>query len=267
MQPARSWNALPSCVITTPTRRWLHGACNRAHVLARRTPLRGPPTSLGSMERTIARAALDVEDALQRVERVITAATACDEPLLARMVGELVGAGGKRLRPRIALLAFDACGGTDPTLAIDTAVSAATAYRSREHSLNLVIDAAAAMELIHTASLVHDDIIDQSPLRRGRPTLHVGYGVPHAIVAGDFLFTQGFALAGRMPKDLIGVVAEACVRLAEGEVMEQRLLAEEVDEETYLKIVTKKTAAPMKGCAIVGATLAGASRDAAEQLG
>ena len=190
--------------------------------------------------------ALDVEATLRRVEETIRRAVDCDEPLLRKMVGELVAAGGKRMRPRVALLAFDACGGGDP---------------------EGIIDAAAAFELIHTASLVHDDIIDQSPLRRGRPTVHVSYGIPHAIVAGDFLFTQGFALSGKLPKEVIAITAEACVRLAEGEVMEQRLLAEEVDEERYLAIIAKKTAEPIRACAMTGAMLAGAPRAVVEALG
>jgi len=195
-----------------------------------------------------AASALDVESALREVERAIQEAVACDEPLLRRMVGDLVSAGGKRMRPRVALLAFDACGGSPA-------------------DLDKVVDAAAAFELIHTASLVHDDIIDQSPLRRGKPTVHVAHGTPHAIVAGDFLFTQGFALSGRLPKEVIRVTAEACVRLAEGEVMEQRLLAEEVDEEAYLKIIIKKTAEPIRACAMTGAILAGAAPEVVEALG
>lgn len=195
-----------------------------------------------------AASALDVEAALKLVESAIQQAVDCQEPLLRQMVADLVQAGGKRMRPRIALLAFDACGGS-------------------EADLEKVVEAAAAFELIHTASLVHDDIIDQSPLRRGRPTVHVRYGTPHAIVAGDFLFTQGFALSGRLPKEVIRVTAEACVRLAEGEVMEQRLLAEEVDEESYLKIIAKKTAEPIRACAMTGALLAAAPKDVVEALG
>ena len=205
-----------------------------------------PAGAAGSHAAVAPRAAFDVESTMKRVEVAIQGAIECDEPLLRKMVSELVGAGGKRMRPRVALLAFDACGGSDPAG---------------------VIDAAAAFELIHTASLVHDDIIDQSPLRRGKPTVHVAYGIPHAIVAGDFLFTQGFALSGSLPKDVIRVTADACVRLAEGEVMEQRLLAEEVDEEAYLKIIVKKTAEPIRACAMTGAILAGASRDVILAMG
>lgn len=193
---------------------------------------------------------LDVEHALRRVEDVIEAATRCDEPLLQRMVADLVCAGGKRMRPRVALLAYAACGG-----------------RPEGVSYDAIVDAAAAFELIHTASLVHDDIIDQSPLRRGRPTMHVAYGVPHALVAGDFLFTRGFALSGKLSKDVIALTAEACVRLAEGEVMEQRLLADEVDEERYLSIIAKKTAEPIRACAAAGALVAGAPPAVAEALG
>lgn len=202
--------------------------------------LRAEPLSEGPAQ------AFDVEAAMARVETTIQAAIDCQEPLLARMVAELVQAGGKRLRPRIAILAFSACGGQEP---------------------EAVIDAAAAFELIHTASLVHDDIIDQSPLRRGRPTVHMSYGISHALVAGDFLFTQGFALSGKLGPQVIAVTAEACVRLAEGEVMEQRLLAEEVDEEAYLEIIVKKTAEPIRACAKTGALLAGATPEVVEALG
>lgn len=200
------------------------------------------------MTRTIAAPGLDLEAALRRVEATIARALECDEPLLSRMVVDLVSAGGKRMRPRIALLVFDACGGT-------------------QAQLDAVIDAAAASELIHTASLVHDDIIDQSPLRRGRPTVHTAYGLGNAIVAGDFLFTQGFALAGGLPKEVIRITAEACIRLAEGEVMEQRLLAEEVDEEAYLQIIAKKTAEPIRAGARAGAILAGADAKTVEAVG
>ena len=189
--------------------------------------------------------AFDLDEAMLRVEATIQAAIACDEPLLARMVEDVVGAGGKRLRPRIALLAFQACGGYNP---------------------ERVVAAGAAFELIHTASLVHDDIIDQSPLRRGRPTIHTAYGIPHALVAGDFLFTKGFALSGKLPKEVIDVTAEACVRLAEGEVMEQRLVAEDVDEAHYIKIIVKKTAEPIRACAKTGALLADAPADVVEAL-
>jgi geranylgeranyl pyrophosphate synthase len=198
--------------------------------------------------RTLAATGLDVEATLQRVETAIRGAIECDEPLLRRMVADLVLAGGKRMRPRIALLAFDACGGSPS-------------------QIDAIVDASAAFELIHTASLVHDDIIDQSPLRRGRPTVHTAYGLGHAIVAGDFLFTQGFALSGRLPKEVIRVTAEACVRLAEGEVMEQRLLAEQVDEGSYLRIIAKKTAEPIRACAMTGAILANADRETVTALG
>ena len=188
----------------------------------------------------------DVERWLGDVEATIRAAAQSEEPLVAKMVGELIAAGGKRMRPRIALLTFAACGGVEA---------------------RRVVQAAAASELIHTASLVHDDIIDQSPLRRGRPTLHVAYGIPHALVAGDFLFTRGFALAGQLPPEVVQVNADACIALAEGEVLEQRLLDVEVNEEAYLQIIRKKTAEPIRACAKAGAMLANASPEVVTALG
>ena len=85
-------------------------------------------------------------------------------------------AGGKRYRPVLALLAFEAAGGGDPNEVMDLALSA---------------------ELIHPATLVHDDIYDQSKTRRGKPTLHASHGMAHGIIAGDYLFVLGFELGGR----------------------------------------------------------------------
>ena len=96
---------------------------------------------------------------------------------------------------------------------------------------------------------------------RGPLAAHGGCG------AGDLPVPPGSTFAGTLPKDGIGVPAEACVGRGEGEVMEQRLLAEEVDAETYLKIIAKKTAEPIRACAMTGAILAGAHRDIIESLG
>lgn len=190
-----------------------------------------------------------VEDGLARVEQRLAQQVACDEPLLARMARAVVFAGGKRLRPRVAVLSYAACGGDG-------------------RHLDQLVDAAAGMELVHTASLVHDDIIDASPLRRGQPTLHTSHGLGHAIVAGDFLFTQGFALAGRLTQSVVHITAEACVKLAEGEVLEQRLAGNPgLSVEQYLDVIARKTAEPLRACARVGASLAGAPRDVEDEMG
>lgn len=191
----------------------------------------------------------NLEAGLSRVETRLAEQLACDEPLLERMARTVVFAGGKRLRPRVALLAYGAAGGNG-------------------ERLDQLVDAACGMELVHTATLVHDDIIDASPLRRGQATLHTSHGVGHAIVAGDFLFTKGFALAAKLTDSVIVITAEACVKLAEGEVLEQRLAGNpDIGVEQYLDVLARKTAEPLRACARVGAQLAGAPAPVVDELG
>lgn len=190
------------------------------------------------------RCTLRLDEGLRAVEDVLLAEARCDEPLLAAMSHAIVTAGGKRLRPRMTLLAYAALADSEDAPAPSPAWPSA------------VRDAAAGSELIHTATLVHDDIIDASPLRRGKPTIHLAYGLPHAIVAADYLFTRGFGLAAGLPKEVIQFTTNACTRLAEGQVLEQRLLHENLDLETYFVIIAKKTAEPLRACAESGAFLA-----------
>jgi len=215
-----------------------------------------PPSEVALRQDHAADAALvHLPRALAAVESVMAHETQCEDPRLAAMAHEVTFAGGKRLRPRVAILAFGACGGREASLHQDTP------YRR-------VVEAAAAFELIHTATLVHDDIMDQSDLRRGKPTLHVQYGIGQAIVAGDFLFTRGFGLSGRLGYRCIQITTEACTRLAEGQVLEGRLAGgEDLPMQEYLKIIAKKTAYPIKACAMVGAVLAGAPEPVVRALG
>ncbi|MHB8604287.1 MAG: polyprenyl synthetase family protein [Thermoplasmatota archaeon] len=193
---------------------------------------------------------LDLERGLAEVEAMLRQECASDEPLVERMALDVIEAGGKRLRPRLGLLAFAAAG----------------APRGVTGFTRDVLAAAAGIELVHTASLVHDDIIDGSPLRRGRPTLHVKYGLPHAIVTGDFLFTRGFGLSAQLDDESIRVTTVAITHLSEGEVLEQRLAGRSHDADAYLRIITKKTAHPLAACAHVGAHLAGASHEEARRF-
>ncbi|MHB8586766.1 MAG: polyprenyl synthetase family protein [Thermoplasmatota archaeon] len=190
-----------------------------------------------------------MEAAMEGVETVLREQTMTKEPLLTRMAQHVVFAGGKRLRPRLTLLAFGACGGS-------------------EAHLNDAVNAAAAFELVHTATLVHDDIIDQSPLRRGKPTLHTLHGMAHAIVAADFLFARAFGLAARLDTSVVEATEAACVRLAEGQILEQMLAGNpETTVESYMKVIANKTAEPLRACAAVGAKLARADPKLAESLG
>jgi geranylgeranyl pyrophosphate synthase len=175
-----------------------------------------------------------------------------NEALISEICHYLVGSGGKRLRPSFILLAYRACGGGDAQ--IDDA-----------------IDAAIALELIHSATLLHDDIIDGGMLRRGKPSAYARYGLAASLVAGDYLFCRAFELCGRFEERLVHTAARACIQLTEGEVMEglmrRRASANLAD---YLAIITRKTASLFSAGGRVAADLAGAHTtiiDEMEQLG
>lgn len=186
----------------------------------------------------------NLEDGLQRVENVLASECDSEDANVAEMARGVVLAGGKRLRPRVLLTSFAACGGQG--------------YHKAVH-------AAAAIELIHAASLVHDDIIDESPLRRGKPTIHTLFGIGPAIIAGDYLFVRGFALAGPLGPEVVRICADACTALSEGEVLE--MLTGDPSLDTYREVVRKKTAEILRACGEVGAVLADAPRETAKSIG
>jgi octaprenyl-diphosphate synthase len=138
--------------------------------------------------------------------------------------------GGKRVRPLLMAVLYRALG-HEETRPI--------------HSL------AAAFQLIHTATLVHDDVIDHAELRRGRPSMPRAFGVPLAIVSGDFLFVRAFELAAEYPKTVILRCGESCADLVEGEVLQESSRFDLTSgREHYFRVVERKTAA------IVAAALA-----------
>jgi geranylgeranyl pyrophosphate synthase len=188
---------------------------------------------------------------LAEVERRLAAQAQSREPSLAEWSRTSLLAGGKRVRPLLLLTAFEACGGDalGPT------------------ARGQAIDSAVALELVHTASLVHDDIMDEAAERRGRPSVYAAAGRDGAILVGDYLFTQAFALAASLPKQAMALTADACRRLCEGQLREQALLASGApDREAYVAVIRDKTAALLAaGCAI-GATMAGAPEEQAQAL-
>ena len=111
------------------------------------------------------------------------------------------------------------------------------------HKVDDAIDAAIALELIHSATLLHDDIIDGGLLRRGKPSAFARYGSAPSLVAGDFLFCRAFEICGRFEERLVRTAAQACIQLTEGEVMEGRMrhnAAATIDD--YIAVITRKTA-------------------------
>src|SRR5262245_49545413 len=125
---------------------------------------------------------LSLSEALDLVEARLAGQLESREPLLTEIANYLIGSGGKRVRPMVTLLIFRACGGDD---------------------LGAIIDVAAALELIHSATLLHDDIIDGSAVRRGKDSAFRRYGMASALVTGDFVFSRAFELCARFEDKLI----------------------------------------------------------------
>src|SRR5215468_5895267 len=189
------------------------------------------------------------DQALQSVDALLESVLNSDVDVLREASKHILEAGGKRVRPRLTLLAYEAVGGTD---------------------LDSVIPVAAAVELVHTATLVHDDINDHGTLRRGRPTVNARWGRTFALLTGDYLFTKVYELMAPF-KDLNIVFADATVALVEGETLQAAAAKSgQLDRETYTRIIAKKTASLFAAAVKLGAMLAGGSAEqitALEQYG
>ena len=190
-----------------------------------------------------------VESELQAVESRLLSLLDCNEELISEICRYLVAGGGKRVRPSFILLVYRACGGADRQLAD-------------------AVDAAVALELIHSATLLHDDIIDAGKLRRGKPSAFSRFGLAPTLVAGDFLFSRAFELCGRFEEHLVKMAAEACIQLTEGEVMEGRLRHNaSVSLDDYKKFIGLKTASLFSSGGRVASDLAGASDRVVKRMG
>jgi geranylgeranyl pyrophosphate synthase len=134
--------------------------------------------------------------------------------------------------------------------------------------LNEIIPLATAVEFIHTATLVHDDINDNSSIRRGHETVSSKYGDSKALILGDYIFALGFKLGGSYGKEIVELVAELSSKLAEGEFNHLRNLRNpELSEQAYLEIIENKTSGPLIGGAKIGAIIGQGASDDIEHLG
>jgi geranylgeranyl pyrophosphate synthase len=186
-----------------------------------------------------------VERALERVEALMMEVTESEVTVLRDASHHILSAGGKRVRPRLVLLAYAAAGGQEPTEAAPVA---------------------AAVELVHTASVVHDDINDHGVVRRGRPSINAIWGRTFALLTGDYLFTKVYELMGPY-KDLNVVLADATVALVEGETLQASAVKENnFTREVYNRIIALKTAALFRAAGELGARLANASPQAVSAL-
>lgn len=175
---------------------------------------------------------------MREVDRVISERLNSGVPLVSQVSQYIINAGGKRLRPAILLLVCQALG------------------YGAENRFKL----AAVVEFIHTATLLHDDVVDESALRRGRDTANAMFGNAASVLVGDFLYSRAFQMmveANNMR--LLEVLAQATNVIAEGEVLQlMNMHNAELDEAAYLDVIRSKTAKLFEACARVGAILAGA---------
>ncbi|HVL42256.1 MAG TPA: polyprenyl synthetase family protein, partial [Brevundimonas sp.] len=202
------------------------------------------PRSKGDVEPLVRLAKGD----MAAVDALIIARMQSQVPVIPLLADHLVSAGGKRLRPLLTLASARASGATG--------------------EITAAVKLAAAVEFIHTATLLHDDIVDASDLRRGKTAAHLIWGAPSSVLVGDFLFARAFELmveTGQMRA--LGILARASSVIAEGEVLQlTRAHDLNLDQETYLRIISAKTAELFAAAAESGAVGAGAGEAAVQAL-
>jgi octaprenyl-diphosphate synthase len=190
---------------------------------------RSPPENLKPLLDLVA------ED-MDAINRIILDKAVSDVDLIPELAHHLIDSGGKRLRPMLTLAASKLCG-----------------YRGAGH-----IRVASAVEFMHTATLLHDDVVDESALRRGRKTARMIWGNQASVLVGDFLLGQAFRMLVDVGSlDVLKILSNAAAVIAEGEVMQLAAAKNTATtEDEYLAIINAKTAALFSGAAESGAAIA-----------
>ena len=178
-----------------------------------------------------------IADDMKQVDAVIRDRLKSDVVLIRQVADYVIGSGGKRLRPALVILSAGACG-----------------YAGRHHH-----ELAAVVEFIHTATLLHDDVVDDSHVRRGRATANSMFGNAAAVLVGDFLYSRAFQMMVDVQNmRIMEVLAEATNTIAEGEVMQLlHVHNADVNEQDYLRVIRSKTAKLFEASGRLGAILAG----------
>ncbi len=184
---------------------------------------------------------------LQRVEKAIGTDTICSVEAVTEISHHLQKSGGKRLRPALLLLAAKACG-----------------YHG-----DAGIRLGAVVEIIHAATLVHDDVIDKAEVRRGQPSINQRWGNQTSVLAGDWLYMQAFNLAVRERNFyVLDLLIELTQMMVEGELMQMEWVGRiDITEDEHLSLVHRKTACLFSVCARLGAVLAGVKPELESKLG
>ena len=197
-------------------------------------------------ERVAGLVGVDLEGVEAEIRRELNSPVA----LIQEMGGYIAGAGGKRLRPMLLLLAARLAGYVGPR----------------------GVRLACVVEMLHTATLIHDDVVDQAPLRRGRPSANAQWGDDASVLVGDHLYSKSFAMLVRdNDRAVMETLARATVSMTEAEVFQLELKRSGVTTEAdYLRIITQKTASFISACCRIGGLLGGlpaAQVDALTQYG
>ena len=187
-----------------------------------------------------------IADDLKAMDAVIRERLTSDVVLIRRVADYIVGGGGKRLRPALLILAARACG-----------------YRGKRHC-----ELAAVVEFIHTATLLHDDVVDESGLRRGQATANAMFGNAAAVLVGDFVYSRAFQMMVEVQSmRVLQVLADATNIIAEGEVMQlMNCRNPDLDEDGYLKVIRYKTAKLFEAATRLGAILGEAGMPVEESM-
>lgn len=188
----------------------------------------------------------EIAEDLERVENYIISSSASRNRLLSRITNDLVGSGGKRLRPAFVILAS----------------------KFGKYDEEKIFPLAGAIEILHMATLVHDDIVDRASHRRGQPTVSERYGIDMAVYTGDFLYTKAVLMLSRnVSSDKLDIMAKAVKIICEGEVDQ---FCERFDTNisfrAYLKRISKKTALMFGAACLLGADTGGCPQDVTRKL-
>ena len=177
---------------------------------------------------------------MQRVNQLILSKAGSDVQMIPEVANHLISSGGKRLRPMLTIAAANVFG-----------------YQGEGH-----VKLAASVEFMHTATLLHDDVVDESDMRRGRKTARILWGNQASVLVGDFLLGQAFKMMVEVGSlDALDVLSTAATIIAEGEVLQLSVAKNmETTEDDYLQVIRAKTAALFAAASEVGPIIAGTSR-------
>ena len=162
-----------------------------------------------------------IKNELLQLEETLTSSISSDINLATEVTGYVVDSGGKRIRPVICIL-----------------VAKMLNYKGSQ-----LTKLASSIELLHTATLIHDDVVDQSATRRGKESIHSKWDNAHSVLVGDFVYSKAFQLMASLDnQEIIRILADSTNRISEGEVLQLSLKKKEVlSKKNYFEIIDRKT--------------------------